>query len=142
MEYLSQLENMLDSGHRLVSMETYDTDRVTDLLLELSRFSTRPYYLCEPNKGMYRLGASHITIPRTQSPHDLIEHIEASKHYGIFILKHYSDILNDEDLVEKLKNIATGNTHKVVLFLDEYIEIPRSLKPFTLRSKHQQRKTG
>lgn len=142
MEYLNQLEKMLESGHRIISMETYEVDRVCDLLLELSRFSPKPYYLAQPAQAMYRLGASHISIPRTQTPQDLLEHIEASKHFGIFILKNYSAILNNEDLVEDLINIATGDAHKIVIMVAEHIDMPNSLKAYALRSKHQMKQTG
>lgn len=142
MEYLNQLERMLESGHRLISMESYEVDRVCDLLLELSRFSSKPYYLAQPEKAMHRLGASHIAIPRTQKPDELMEHIEASQHFGIFILRNYTEILDDEDLVEDLINVATGDVHKIVVMVAEHIKLPSQLKPFAVRSKHQMKNTG
>ncbi len=142
MEYLNQLEKMLESGHRIITMESYEVDRVCDLLLELSRFSSKPYYLAEPEKAMYRLGASHIGIPKTHNPVDLMEHIEASQHFGIYILRNYAEILDDSDLVEDLINIATADTHKVVIMIAEHLKLPGQLKPYAVRSKHQMRETG
>lgn len=142
MEYLNQLEKMLESGHRVITMETYEVDRVCDLLLELSRFSQKPYYLAEPEQAMYRLGASHIGIPKTHSPDDLMEHIEATQHFGIYILRNYTEILDDEDLVEDLISIATSDAHKVVVMVAENISLPSQLKPYVVRSKHQMKDTG
>ncbi len=142
MEYLNQLEKMLGSGHRIITMESYEVDRVCDLLLELSRFSTKPYYLAQPEHAMYRLGASHIGIPKTRTPVDLMEHIEASQHFGVYILKNYTEILDDPDLVEDLINIATGDTHKVVIMVAENIKLPNQLSPYAVRSKHQMKNTG
>ncbi len=142
MEYLAQLEKMLESGYRIIAMESYEVDRVCDLLLELSRFSAKPYYLARPEQPMYRLGASHIGIPKTATPEDVMEHIEASQHFGIYILRNYTEILDNEDLVEDLISIATGDTHKVVVMVSEHIKLPRQLKPYTVRSKHQMRDTG
>lgn len=142
MEYLSQLEKLLESGHRVITMETYEVDRVCDLLLELSRFSQKPYYLAQPEQPMHRLGASHIGIPRTKTPHDLMEHIEASNHFGIYILRNYAEILEDEDSVEDIISIATGDSHKVVLMVAEHITLPNQLKPYVVRSKHQMKETG
>ena len=142
MEYLSQLEKMLESGHRIITMETYEVDRICDLLLELSRFSPKPYYLAQPEQPMYRLGASHIGIPRTKTPEDLMEHIEASQHFGIYIVRDYTEILDKEDLVEDLINIATGDTHKVVVMVAENITLPDQLRPYVVRSKHQMKETG
>ena len=142
MEYLSQLEKMLESGHRIITMETYEVDRICDLLLELSRFSPKPYYLAQPEQPMYRLGASHIGIPRTKTPEDLMEHIEASKHFGIYIVRDYTEILDKEDLVEDLINIAAGDVHKVIVMVAEHITLPEQLKPYVVRSKHQMKETG
>jgi len=142
MEYLNQLEKMLESGHRIITMESYEVDRVCDLLLELSRFSSKPYYLAQPEQAMHRLGASHIGIPKTRTPEDLLEHIEATQHFGIYILRNYAEILDDNDLVEDLINIATGDTHKVVIMIAEHLKLPNQLKPYAVRSKHQMKETG
>ena len=142
MEYLNQLEKMLESGHRIIAMESYEVDRVCDLLLELSRFSSKPYYLAQPEQAMYRLGASHIGIPKTRTPEDLLEHIEAAQHFGIYILRNYAEILDNNDLVEDLINIATGDTHKVVVMIAEHLKLPNQLKPYAVRSKHQMKETG
>ena len=142
MEYLNQLEKMLESGHRIITMESYEVDRVCDLLLELSRFSTKPYYLAQPEQPMHRLGASHIGIPKTKSPEDLMEHIEATHHFGIYVLKNYAELLDHEDMVEDLINVVTGDAHKIVVIVAEHIKVPSKLKPYAVRSKHQMKKTG
>lgn len=140
MNYLTQLEQMLESGYRIVSIETYDTDRVAELFTQLSRFSSKAYYLSTPNTSAYRIGASHIAIPRTQKPKDLLEHIDGSKHFGVFILRDFNQALEDKENLKLLHKIASGDTDKVVLLLSESIELPKELKSFTLRSKHQMKK--
>ena len=137
MDYLNQLEKILESKYRLISIESYDTERVLDLFLQLSRFSSKAFYLANPNEGMARMGASHITIPRTQTVKEQLEHIESSKHYGVFILRDIGEELEDSKNIKLLKEIATGNTPKVVILMSEYLDIPRQLKPYILRSKHQ-----
>ncbi|MDH5601618.1 MAG: hypothetical protein OEY78_09970 [Gammaproteobacteria bacterium] len=142
MNYLNQLEKMLESGYRVITMESYEVDRVCDLLLELSRFSNKPYYLAQPEQAMHRLGASHIGIPRTNTSEDVMEHIEASQHFGIYILRNYTEILDDNDLVEDLISVATGDIHKVVVMISEYIKVPEKLKPYVAQSRHEMKDTG
>ena len=137
MEYLQQLEKIIEKGHRLITIDTNEVSRVCDLLLELSRFSTKPYYMAQPKQAMYRFGFSHISIPRTQVANNLIEHIENSKHFGIFILRDYSGILDDDEIVKKLIKIATADTHKIIIMVAENTELPKKLAPFVLRSKHK-----
>jgi len=137
MDYLKQLEKILESKYRLISIESYDTERVLDLYLQLSRFSNKAFYLASPNEGMSRMGASHITIPRTQSIKEQLEYIESSKHYGVFIIRDIGEELENSKNINLLINIATDATAKVVIMLSEYLDVPRQLKPYILRSKHQ-----
>jgi hypothetical protein len=137
MDYLNQLEKILESKYRLMCIESYDTERVLDLFLQLSRFSNKAFYLGTPNEGMSRIGASHITIPRTQTVKEQLDHIESSKHYGVFIIRDIGEELENNKNINILKNIATGDTPKVVILLSEYLDVPRQLKPYILRSKHQ-----
>ena len=141
-EYLNPLEKMLDSGHRIITMESYEVDHICDLLLKLSRLNNKPYYIAKPEQAMYRLGASHIGIPKTNSAEELLEHIESSQYFGIYTLRDYTEILEDEDIVEDLINIATGDTHKVVLMVAEHIKLPAQLRPYVVRSKHQSKETA
>ncbi|MFO7602864.1 MAG: hypothetical protein R6X06_03505 [Gammaproteobacteria bacterium] len=137
MKYLDQLESMLDTGYRLVTIETYDPERVEELFTQLSRFSSRAYYMGSPGEGIHRVGASHIKIPRTQTSREMLIHIDKCKHFGVYILKEFNNEMEQESIVEQLKQIALGNADKVIILLGEFIDLPKSLKPFTLRSKHQ-----
>ena len=142
MNYLDQLDQMLDANFRLVSIETYDPQRVTDLFTQLSRFSNKAFYLWEDNQGLHRVGASHIKIPRTTTAKELLNHIENSKHFGVYILRDFNKAMEDEKNIQLLLKIASGDINKVVIFLSDYIDLPKALKPFTLRSKHQMRQAG
>jgi hypothetical protein len=140
-EYLNPIEKMLDSGYRIIAMESYEVDHVCDLFLELSRHSKKPFYLAQPEQALFRLGASHISIPKTKLPEDLMEYIESSQHFGIYILRSYTEILEDEDMVEDLINIAMGDTHKILVMVAEHIKLPAPLKRYTVQSKHQRKET-
>ncbi len=140
-EYLNPIEKMLDSGYRIITMESYEVDHVCDLFLELSRHSKKSFYLAQPEQALFRLGASHIPIPKTKLAEDLMEHIESSQHFGIYILRNYTEILEDEDMVEDLINIAMGDTHKIIVMVAEHIKLPAALKRYTVESKHQRKET-
>lgn len=142
MDYLHNLEEIIESKYHLVSIESYDTDRVLDLFVQLSRFSNKAFYLGKPDEGMHRIGAAHITIPRTQTAKEQLEHIEGSKHYGMYILRDYGDELDNKTNIAFLKKIATSEKPKNVVLLSEYINLPQELKPYILRSKHQMKQAG
>lgn len=142
MNYLDQLDQMLDANFRIVSIETYDPERVTDLFTQLSRFSNKAFYLWESGEGLHRIGASHIKIPRTTNERELLVHIDSSKHFGVYILRDFNEALTNEKNIQQLLRIASGETNKVVVLLSDFIDLPKALKPFTLRSKHQMRQAG
>lgn len=143
MDYLNQLERVLGTGHKLVAMETYDVERVMDLFNRMSRFTSRAIYSWTPQEGMRRLGAPHIAIPGTQSARGILEHIHGAQHYGVFLLRGFNEAMEDKDVQEMLRKIATDSGRaKVVVLLGERVLLPQALKPFTLRSKHQLREAG
>jgi len=142
MNYLDQLDQMLDANFRLISIETYDPDRVTDLFTQLSRFSNKAFYYWENVQGLHRIGASHIKIPRTGPENELLAHIEGSKHFGVYILRDFNEALENEKNIQNLMKIASGDINKVVVLLGDYVNLPKALVPFTLRSKHQMRQAG
>jgi hypothetical protein len=142
MNYLDQLDQMLDANFRIVSIETYDPERVANLFTQLSRFSNKAFYLWEDAEGLHRIGASHIKIPRTASARELLAHINSSKHFGVYILRDFNEWLNDEKNIQQILRIASGDINKVIVLLSDFIDLPQALKPFTLRSKHQMRQAG
>ena len=142
MNYLDQLDQMLDANFRIVSIETYDPERVANLFTQLSRFSNKAFYLWEDAEGLHRIGASHIKIPRTASARELLAHINSSKHFGVYILRDFNEWLNEEKSIQELLRLASGDINKVIVLLSDFIDLPQALKPFTLRSKHQMRQAG
>jgi len=140
MDYISQFEKILDSNYRLIAMESYDVERIIDVFTRLTRFTNKAIYQWLPNQGMHRIGASHIIIPRTQSAKNVLEHVDNSPHYGVFVLRDFNAAMQDKECLALLKRImAPSAAHKVIVLLGETVELPAELKPFTLRSRHQLR---
>ncbi len=143
MDYLNQFDKILDGNYRLISLESYDIERLIDMFTRLSRFTNKAIYQWRPEQGMHRIGASHIVIPRTQSTKNVLEHIEGTPHFGVFILRGINASLQDKEVIDRLLHLASNTgTHKVVILLDEYIDLPAELKPYTLRSRHQLRQAS
>lgn len=142
MNYLDQLDKMFDAKYSLITIETFDPHRVEELITQLSRFSNKAYYISKPDKGLVRIGASHIEIPRTREPMEILDHIRDARHFGVYILRDFHTALEERAVVNRLKEIATSESPKVVVFLGEYVELPAELKPFTMRSKHQMKNTA
>jgi len=53
-----------------------------------------------------------------------------------------TDELEDKKVQEQFLELVNSEVPKVVVLLGEFIDLPKCLKPYTLRSKHQMRKAG
>ena len=142
MNYLDQLDKMFDAQYRLITIETYDPQRVEELIGQLSRFSNKAYYLSKPGHGLTRIGAAHIEIPRTKLPSELLTHILEARHFGIYILSDFHPALEQQTIVNQLHEIINDEVNKVVVMIGEHITLPESLKPYTMRSKHKVKATA
>lgn len=143
MDYLDQLERILDGKYRLISMETYDVERVIDLFSRGGRYSSKALYLWTDQEGLRRLGNAHVPMPRTQTPRGVLEQIAASPHFGVYILRDFNDALQETGNQSLLQQIAgTEESAKVVMFLGEQVVLPEALRPLTLRARHQPREAS
>ncbi|MDH5181893.1 MAG: hypothetical protein OEZ39_09720 [Gammaproteobacteria bacterium] len=142
MNYLDQLDQMFDAKYRLIAMETYDPKRVEELITQLSRLSNKAYYISRPGRGMARVGASHIEIPRTRETMEILNHIYDARHFGVYILCDFHHALEESAVVNRLLEIIKSDSPKVVMLLGANIELPPRLKPYTMRSKHQIKSTA
>lgn len=140
MDYLNRLDKILSGKYRLVSMESYDVERVLEVLNRLSRRSSKALYTWSPGEGMRRLGATHVPLPQTDTPGGLLKHIADSRHFGVYVLRDFNDALQEKSNQGLLKQIAEDESSpKVVMLLGEQVILPKALKPLTLRSRHQSR---
>lgn len=135
MSELQELEELLDSGYRLIAYEAQDSGAVYELFEALDRATGRAAYRWLPGGGFRRLTVDHIPIPETGRPGDALDYIRDRKHYGIFLLEHFDRHLKDPDLVKELEAIATSEEgpERIVILLGTEVWIPPRLLDHTVQ---------
>lgn len=135
---LKNIERLTDSRYPLVYLETNELDVLFGLFRELGRGSGKAIYQWNREDGMYRLDAGHIVIPRTQRPENVLEYIQSSKHYGIYLLRNLGADIEQRPIVDQLKRIAAAYSErpKMVILIDNKLNIPVDLRPSIAHVRH------
>ena len=145
---LQIIERLVGSAPPLVSFETVKPARALDLFKSLSLSHESPFYQWSVEDGLHRMGASHIVIPRTRQPENLLDYINTLQHSGIFLLPGFSELLSNTSLLSQFKQILASakNQEKSIILIDAEVHLPEILQPFTQRvrfgAQGQNRKAG
>ena len=121
------LEKLIATGYKLIALETNFPEKSMNDFRPLVR-EGKAIYSWEKDSGLRRMEASHISIPNTQSPEMVINHIQQSKHYGVYLLVGFNKALNQFNLHPLVNQfIADKKNKKVIIFIDSHFDYPNSL---------------
>ena len=120
------LEKLISTGYKLVALETDSPQQSINDFRPLVR-EGKAIYLWEEASGLRRMEASHIEIPNTKTPEQVLKHIINSKHYGVYVLVGLGKELR-EALQPQLKSfIADQKNKKKIIFVDSHFQYPYNL---------------
>jgi hypothetical protein len=122
-----QLEQLLESEFAFIALETDDPEQSIHDFRPLVR-EGKAIYLWDKHSGLRRMEASHISIPNTGTPEQVIKHIKQSKLYGIYLLMGFDKVLADKALFPLFKDILDApKADKKLLFIDHGFQYPHHL---------------
>ncbi len=138
MANVSAIQKLVQSKYQLAAIETNDSSRIKELLLEFSIKMGGALYYWSVNNGLYRLGMNHILIPRTETAIKAINYISNSNHFGIYLFEDYQEYFNKENINIMLLKVAAkdDNIRRLIVFAGKELTIPQLLTPIMLRVKH------
>jgi len=121
------IEKLISTGYKLIALETNSPEQSVNDFRPLVR-EGKAIYAWESNTGLRRIEASHISIPNTQTPELVINHILQSKHFGIYLLVGFSKAINQVSLRPIYKQfVADKKNNKIIIFIDSHFDYPHSL---------------
>jgi len=121
------IEKLISTGYKLIALETNSPEQSVNDFRPLVR-EGKAIYVWESDSGLRRMEASHITIPNSQTPEMVINHIQQSKLFGIYLLVGFNKALNLPNTGSKLKQfIADKKNNKVIIFIDSHFDYPHNL---------------
>lgn len=135
----SVLKKLVESETQLVSIETDDIRRISDILWKLSMSMGWALYNWSQTNGLYRIGMDHIFIPRTDTPAGMLNYILRSNHFGIYLLQNFNQHINNPNIQKMIYSIAEKDDgiRRLLVLLDEKAVIPTTLEEYILRIKHK-----
>lgn len=135
---LQRIDNLTEQAYSLVYFETLRSAQVTDMFKSLSLASSKAIYHWTPDNGLYRMDASHIMIPRSQSPRHLLELIHGTPHFGVYLLSNFEEALKEPQTVDLLKKIIAGynSNPKMIIMMGNEMDIPAELRPSVAHIRH------
>ncbi len=129
MDEMQPLEALINSDARLAVVETADPDRIIEWLRKMFSKTGRASYVWTAQDGLKRIAIEHILIPNTRRPLDVMEHILASQHFGIYLLHNFQAGLSIPNVCARLEQqiTDTGSVRKLVLLLGVQHKLPTRL---------------
>ncbi|MCK4743744.1 MAG: hypothetical protein KAT25_07995 [Sulfuriflexus sp.] len=141
---LEKINQLTEQNYPIVYFETLRSVHIVKLFKNLSLASSKAIYHWQPETGMYRMDASHIMIPRSVEPEDLLNTINSMAHFGVFVLTNFDQHIKNRRVVELLKKISAMHkvNPKMVILLGSKLEIPDDLRPAVAHIRHTMRSTS
>jgi len=138
---LQRIDKLTEQAYSLVYFETVRSAQVTDMFKSLSLASSKAIYHWTPDNGLYRMDASHILIPRSQHPRHLLELINGTPHFGVYLISNFDEALKEQQTVDLLKKIVAGYSKnpKMIILLGNEMNIPAELRPSVAHIRHTMR---
>lgn len=138
---LQRIDKLTEQRYPLVYFETLRGAHVADLFKSLSLATSKAIYHWTPDNGLYRMDASHIMIPRSQSPRHLLELIYGTPHFGVYLLSNFEEALKEQTTIDLLKKIIANYpaNPKMLVMLGHEMPIPGELRPSIAHIRHTMR---
>lgn len=126
---LQALTELIDSPARLAVIETAAPDKLVDWLRQQFKTTGKASYVWTPQQGLQRISIEHIPIPQTDRPLEVLAHILASHHYGIYVLRDFQGALKERAVLDKLQHLLTdpAAAHKLVVLVGTRYVLPAAL---------------
>ncbi len=121
------LEKLISTGYKLISLETDSPEQTLNDFRPLVR-EGKAIYAWEKERGLSRMEAGHITLPKTKTPEMVLKYIEQSNLFGIYLLVGFSKELAQPMLRPTIEQIATDKRHsKIIIFIDHNFTYPQKM---------------
>ncbi len=135
------IEQLVELNYRLCAVETPEPERIVELFRRLNAATGRAIYVWRHERGLYRLGAEQILIPRTGQAMDVLTYINASKHYGVYILSEFSPFLDNKPVEKALTTLVSPDNpvHRLMIVVGQYADLPAALDDAAVRIRHSMR---
>ena len=124
---MHDLEVLIESGRKLIVIETEREGCFIEGFRRLANRSNKAYFQWTVTKGLLRLseGYEHQTL--NKDPDQLFAQIQASNHAGVYVLVDFHHYLNDPTSIRHIKDVLINSPQQTLILLSQEIELPEEL---------------
>jgi hypothetical protein len=137
---LHDLKTLILSFHPVIVIDTVEEDRVEELLGAAARELGLTHYVWSVNRGLEEVpGQKRIAAQWTQSPLELLAHIEGMTIDALYHLRDFGHHLDTPQVVRQFRDLAKtfAERHSTLVITGRNIQLPPEIEhqvvPFELR---------
>jgi SpoVK/Ycf46/Vps4 family AAA+-type ATPase len=132
MEVLNDLELLILSRYPLIAVETYEEERVAEMLQRIAAKLGVPFFVWSVTRGLARVGASN-PIYDTQHPLKALANVAAISHEGIYLFKDLHRYWGEVEVVRKLQELAHpfARDRRALVVVAPQVTLPPELEKLT-----------
>lgn len=130
---MEDLKLLVRSRYPILTVETYEEDRLEDLVAAVAADLGQPFWTWSVTRGLHRRGTDQPIYDTTQ-PLALLRHLGSVRVPGVYLLRDFHPYLADPTVVRHLREYAQGETHPGTLVLcSPALEVPLELRKLSAR---------
>jgi len=128
---MQNLEVLIESGKRLIALETQNEVDVLRTIKEISRHSRRIYSTWPATKGLVQIPADFDAKPLSTRLEVLFSEIADASRPSVFVLIDFHPYIDDPMNIRRIKDVLHSNKNAALILLSQNIDIPEELSAFT-----------
>jgi len=132
---VQDLRLLIQSRYPILYVETFDEERVEELLARVASELGLPFYTWSVTQGLTRHGSDQPELLETRQPGKLLERIGETRVPSLFLLRDFHPYLADPAHVRALRELAQGPLGRLatLVLCSPSLEIPPELQKLAAR---------
>ncbi len=132
---MHDLEILINSGHRLVILETEREGCFIEGFRRLADRSNKSYFQWTVTQGLLRLAPGYQSQTVNKDVNQLFAQIHSSERAGVYVLVDFHHYIADPVSIRHLKDVFLHSTQHCIVLLAQKIELPEELESMATRYK-------
>jgi ATPase family protein associated with various cellular activities (AAA) len=132
---VEDLRLLVQSRYPILYVETFDEERLVELLARVASDLGLPFYAWSVTQGLTRHGSDQPELLETRQPAKLLERIAETRVPSLFLLRDFHPYLSDPAIVRSLRELAQGPLGRLatLVLCSPSLEIPPELQKVAAR---------
>ena len=124
---MHDLEVLIDSGRKLIVIETEREGCFIEGFRRLANRSTKAYFQWTITQGLLRLSDGYEHQVLNKDINQLFAQIQASQRSGVYVLIDFHHYLEEPTAIRHIKDVLINNPEQTLILLSQKIELPEDL---------------